>query len=315
MRRLSNTILAAALAAGNPALAAGFAPALPDAAVVLTAVADGRSSHLVPTAAFDGNAVPGLRATGFRSQTVLRTPGRVGSTYDLMAGLRDQLVAAGYEVLFECDTRACGGFDFRFGIDVAGEPEMHVDLGDFRFLSASLADGPTGPAYVTLLVSRSAERGYIQIATIGDEVLPQPTPAPATVSTKTPDAAGALPLEGALREFGSAVLESVTFVSGAGEISSGQEALAELAGFLNDDPARKVMLVGHTDAVGSLDGNIRLSKVRARSVRHYLIETFGVAPDQVGAEGVGYLSPRATNQTEEGRARNRRVEVVLTPAE
>ena len=89
-----------------------------------------------------------------------------------------------------------------------------------------------------------------------------------------------------------------------------EEAFAE--GWLKADGARKVTLVGHTDASGGLEANVRLSKARAESVRRWLIDRLGVGADQVAAEGVGYLAPRATNQTEEGRQKNRRVEVIST---
>jgi OOP family OmpA-OmpF porin len=69
--------------------------------------------------------------------------------------------------------------------------------------------------------------------------------------------------------------------------------------------------VGHTDAQGGLETNIRLSRARAQAVRRYLIEELDVAPAQVEAEGIGYLAPRESNATPEGREANRRVEVVI----
>ena len=69
--------------------------------------------------------------------------------------------------------------------------------------------------------------------------------------------------------------------------------------------------MGHSDAVGSLEANIALSRARARSVAGRLVDTHGVARGQLRAEGAGYLAPRASNATEDGRALNRRVEVVV----
>lgn len=91
--------------------------------------------------------------------------------------------------------------------------------------------------------------------------------------------------------------------------------LGALADYLKQNPARQVTLVGHTDAVGSLDANIALSKRRARSVMQYLTQELGVSASQVAAEGVGYLAPRASNLTDAGREANRRVEVTLTSTE
>ena len=72
-----------------------------------------------------------------------------------------------------------------------------------------------------------------------------------------------------------------------------------------------MVLVGHTDAQGSLEANINLSRIRARAVRQFLISELDVSPGQVSAEGIGFLAPRSTNSTEDGRQSNRRVEVVI----
>jgi len=69
--------------------------------------------------------------------------------------------------------------------------------------------------------------------------------------------------------------------------------------------------VGHTDNSGSLAANVALSKDRAAAVRKRLIEKLGVPAEQLTAEGAGWLSPRTSNLTPEGREKNRRVEAVL----
>jgi len=89
------------------------------------------------------------------------------------------------------------------------------------------------------------------------------------------------------------------------------ETLTTLANYLKAQPNRKIALVGHTDAEGSLQGNIALSRQRARAAMQRLIE-LGVPRAQLEAEGVGYLAPMANNLTEEGRTQNRRVEAILT---
>ncbi len=90
-------------------------------------------------------------------------------------------------------------------------------------------------------------------------------------------------------------------------------SLDALARWLSDHRGRQVTLVGHTDAQGSLTANIALSKRRAQSVADRLVSDFGIERARVSAEGAGYLAPRASNDTEEGRHKNRRVEVMLTP--
>jgi outer membrane protein OmpA-like peptidoglycan-associated protein len=78
-------------------------------------------------------------------------------------------------------------------------------------------------------------------------------------------------------------------------------------------PDRKIVIEGHTDALGPDEYNRRLSEARADAVRSYLLQR-GIAPDRVIAVGRGKQQPIATNQTAEGRANNRRVEIVISSA-
>ncbi len=90
------------------------------------------------------------------------------------------------------------------------------------------------------------------------------------------------------------------------------DSLRQLSDYLKERPDARIALVGHTDAVGALDSNIALSRRRAASVVRRLVDKYGVPRTQITADGVGYLAPRASNQTDAGRALNRRVEVILT---
>ena len=69
-------------------------------------------------------------------------------------------------------------------------------------------------------------------------------------------------------------------------------------------------MVGHTDAVGSVDSNLKLSQERGEAVLQALVREHGIAASRLRAFGNGPFAPVATNDTEEGRARNRRVELV-----
>src|SRR5690606_19668001 len=89
-----------------------------------------------------------------------------------------------------------------------------------------------------------------------------------------------------------------------------QPQLGEIAALLKDNPALDVLIVGHTDAKGALDYNRDLSLRRANAVVAALTSGFGIAADRLVAVGVGMAAPVATNRTEEGRAKNRRVEIV-----
>lgn len=272
-------------------------------------------SYDLPIAAYDGSVVPSRRMEGALDQRALRLAAVGQTTLAILAPLREQVTAAGYEIVFECEARSCGGFDFRFGTDVMPEPDMHVDLSDYRFLSAV-----SGDEAVSILVSRSASAAYVQITRVtkapltvpaaqSEVDLPDEVTAPAPVAV-APDATG---IAEALDLNGVAVLDDLVFASGAATLTEGDYAsLAAVAAWLQANPEGTVALVGHTDASGSLAGNIALSERRAEAVAEVLIETYGADRARVIAKGVGFLAPRTTNQTEEGRQKNRRVEVIVT---
>jgi outer membrane protein OmpA-like peptidoglycan-associated protein len=87
--------------------------------------------------------------------------------------------------------------------------------------------------------------------------------------------------------------------------------LSEISNFLKANTKTSVFIVGHTDNAGSFDHNINLSKERAAAVVNELISKYGVNKTQLNAQGVGPLSPVAPNDKEDGKAKNRRVEIVL----
>jgi OOP family OmpA-OmpF porin len=71
-----------------------------------------------------------------------------------------------------------------------------------------------------------------------------------------------------------------------------------------------ILIAGHTDHTGTVEYNQELSEKRAQNVRQYLIDNYGIDPDRLGARGYGKSQPIASNQTEEGRYENRRVEII-----
>ncbi len=92
-----------------------------------------------------------------------------------------------------------------------------------------------------------------------------------------------------------------------------QPALEQVAKLLKGTPSLKVWVVGHTDWVGSAETNTALSNARAAAVVKALTQQFGIDPRRLAPQGVGPYAPVATNSTEEGRAKNRRVELVAQP--
>ncbi len=87
-------------------------------------------------------------------------------------------------------------------------------------------------------------------------------------------------------------------------------ALAEIAKLMNAHPQLKVYIVGHTDMVGDATANLKLSQARAQSVVTALVSKNGVPAARLVPYGAGPYAPVASNKTDEGRAKNRRVELV-----
>jgi outer membrane protein OmpA-like peptidoglycan-associated protein len=89
-----------------------------------------------------------------------------------------------------------------------------------------------------------------------------------------------------------------------------QPALEEITKLLKQDPSLKLFIVGHTDNVGAHDYNLNLSERRAAAVVKELTTKHGIAAARLTPAGVGMLAPVAANDSEQGRAKNRRVELV-----
>lgn len=108
---------------------------------------------------------------------------------------------------------------------------------------------------------------------------------------------------------------SVSFVSGSATIDTRlYPTLDNIAKTLNEYPASTITVIGHTDSVGSTQSNLDLSNRRASAVASYLAQR-SVQRSRMVIEGRGETEPIADNETEAGRAQNRRVEMVIRPAQ
>lgn len=270
-------------------------------------------SYVMPMGIWDQGAFPTQIVEGRVTQQAWRIAAPSLTTLQLVRPLREQLRNDRYQIIFECQTEACGGFDFRFAVATLPPPEMRINIGDFRFLAAERR-GVDGPEYLTLFISRTAEAGFVQITHVGPDnavaaPIAQAEAAPLRAFGATPDAS----LAEELNQVGRSVLDDLSFETGSAQLAQGEyPSLAALADYLIATPSRTVALVGHTDIAGGLEPNIALSKRRAASVLERLVTAYGVDRAQLEAEGMGYLAPLASNQTEQGRTANRRVEVIVT---
>lgn len=114
-----------------------------------------------------------------------------------------------------------------------------------------------------------------------------------------------------LKNTGRAAVYGIYFDTGRADLKPESEpALAEIARLLKQRASLRLHVIGHTDNVGDMAMNMDLSKRRAAAVAQALATRHGVAAARLRPDGVGPLAPVASNKTEEGRARNRRVELV-----
>ena len=114
-----------------------------------------------------------------------------------------------------------------------------------------------------------------------------------------------------LKTTGHVAVYDILFDTGKSDIKpESAKAIEEIAKLLQADPALKLHVVGHTDNEGTLDGNLKLSMARAQAVITALTGRHGIAASRLNAFGCGQYAPVASNDTDEGKARNRRVEVV-----
>jgi len=114
-----------------------------------------------------------------------------------------------------------------------------------------------------------------------------------------------------LQAEGHMVVGGIYFDTGKAPIKpESAQAIGEVAKLLQADPALKVFVVGHTDSVGTVESNLKLSQDRAEAVLQALERDHGIAAARLRAYGCGPFAPVASNGSEDGKARNRRVELV-----
>jgi outer membrane protein OmpA-like peptidoglycan-associated protein len=123
--------------------------------------------------------------------------------------------------------------------------------------------------------------------------------------------ADAAALTTGLNSNGHMVVNGILFDTGKSEVKpESGPALEEVVKLLKQDPKMKLYVVGHTDNVGALPGNIDLSRARAAAVVQVLTSKYGITADRLQPYGNGPYAPLTSNDTEAGRTLNRRVELV-----
>lgn len=123
--------------------------------------------------------------------------------------------------------------------------------------------------------------------------------------------ANAEAMSGSIKETGRVAVYGIYFDTGKADLKPESEpAIAEIVKMLNMDKGLKVYVVGHTDNVGQFNYNVKLSQERAAWLVNALTTKHGIAASRLTPFGAGPTSPVASNKTDEGKAKNRRVELV-----
>lgn len=256
----------------------------------------------------DGNRVPSEKKTleGKRTRILYRGPeGR--STLEISRNYRSALEGAGFDILYSCSDEDCGRL-FHWSLyhddtiirpTVSGRGAFDRPT-DLRYIAATKATDEgvfhvavmiaidsmwtKGPfTFLEVIEAEPMDTGLVTVKSMGDGI----------------DADGHIAIYGIYFDTGNANLKTES-----------DATLEEISRLMTDRSSLNLLVVGHTDNQGGYDLNMDLSQQRAGAVVKALTERYGVEPSRLSAAGVGYLAPIATNDTEAGRARNRRVDLV-----
>jgi OOP family OmpA-OmpF porin len=160
----------------------------------------------------------------------------------------------------------------------------------------------------TLRLTKNGKEVWVLIESRSDSYLETIVERQVMQQEVTMDAAG---MANSIANTGSVAIYGINFDTASSVIKPDSEpAIDEIAKLLTGNPALKVGIVGHTDMVGDAAMNIKLSQARAQSVITDLVSRHGITAARLVAFGAGPWAPLATNKTDDGRAKNRRVELV-----
>jgi outer membrane protein OmpA-like peptidoglycan-associated protein len=237
------------------------------------------------------------------------------SALEVLRNYEQSLTSKGFSVVFTCSTAK--GSCFETGEDEGGYylgqavgdplviPKLLDDYvqnwfqGGGRYLLARL-DRPEGAVYAAIYLGESGS-GTVAVVRVVETT---------EMETDKIKVVTAAEMETAIAETGKVALYGIHFDFDKDVIKpESKPTLDEIALVLTSDPDLRLRIVGHTDDQGSADYNLDLSERRAASVVAALVADYGIAPERLVAAGAGMTQPVDTNDTEEGRARNRRVEL------
>lgn len=233
------------------------------------------------------------------------------SSAEVFRNYKLDLAAKGFKGLYEATGQEFGFDQGRvFENTGPGEQLFGYSADNSRFIAAVKDEG-TRKTYVSLYVIEYQGGVHSKLKAEAGQVLVRLDVVVAGELQDRMVIVSASEMEKSIADTGRVTLYGILFDFNKSDIKpESRAAIAEIATYLKADPARKLHVVGHTDAAGGFDFNIRLSQARANAVVAELVRGYGIASNRLTGNGAGLLAPIATNATDEGRAKNRRVELV-----
>ncbi len=266
---------------------------------------------IVPTGPYDGDEVESsesLEGEVMRMSYTFDDPRT--STLRIKRSYLQALEANGFEILYAASegelSRGEGRLFFVHASDLFGRGvrdccRVANRNRDIRYIAARSADGNVLLG-IAAFNAREVEGPAVSLAVVTAEVMDD---------TMDHQPLTASEMEVGLVEEGRVAIQNILFAFDSDEIlPESAEALAAIAELMQERSDLELLVVGHTDAVGDFDYNVRLSMDRASAVVDELVDGHGVDRGRLRAAGAGMMSPVTTNRTEAGRAENRRVELV-----
>jgi outer membrane protein OmpA-like peptidoglycan-associated protein len=252
------------------------------------------------------------------------------SPLEVLRNYEDVLKAAGGEILFSCKGDSCGGDPHRSSAGGGGDSSLMMyflvekqlkdtnfsngacaqasRIDDQRFSTARIPQS-SGDTYVTVHTYKVLDDGYCKafndrtIAVI--HILEPKAREQKMIVVKADEMARTIESTGHIALYG------IFFDTDKTDLKAeSTPTLTEIAQLMKANPKLAILVVGHTDNQGTYDYNIDLSRRRGDAVVKALATGHGVDARRMRGAGVGMLAPTASNDTEEGRAKNRRVEIV-----
>jgi hypothetical protein len=219
------------------------------------------------------------------------------SVLEVFRNYQGALNKAGFQTIFTCAAEEPCFNDLLQVGTIYNAGWEHWGYARLHYLAAKLPR-PQGDAYVCLMMGGETVAVLLYIV----ETKPMES------GLITVDATA---LQGGLAQVGHVEVPGIFFDFAKSDVKpESKPALDEIAKMLKTNPAMRVWVVGHTDSVGTIEANLKLSEARAAAVAKALAANYGISATRLKGYGVGPLAPVASNDSEEGRAKNRRVELV-----